>query len=145
MKKTFVRRITQAVLLGGFPFHQCSLFLPHCLSIYYIPITLIYIVHGLGKSCTCKCIFDSFSTPKMLSKCEVCYSLKLVLTLMKVIHRTKAVTQHLFDGFFLLIKFQQNKTAAVKCSLCIIVCVSLCANFMSNVRYVLLCVCFFMF
>ena len=67
--------------------------------------TLIYIVRGLGKSCA----FDFiFLLQKMFSKCEVCYSLKQVFTPMKVIDRTKAVTQHFVGRFFLPVKIQQN-------------------------------------
>jgi len=44
--------------------------------------------------------FFLFLLQKMLRKCEVCYSLKLVYTPMKVIDRIKAVTQHFLESSF---------------------------------------------
>ena len=56
--------------------------------------------------------FFFFFSKTMLRKCEVCYSLKLP---MKVIDRTKAVTQHFLENSFKkLSKKKENKNRKIR-------------------------------
>jgi len=58
--------------------------------------------------------FFLFLLQQMLRKCKVCYSLNWFKLPMKVINRTKAVTQHFLENSFKKLSIKENKKIKIR-------------------------------